>query len=257
MNRVKTVMMRDIEELWKGIPFKVILMLFFLILAGLIILLTINLNDLYNEIQTLEQNIMESIIKDVTNQYIIPIPVYFLTMMPFIIFVWIFLDVGKEKASGNLETLLATPLKPIDIVLGKSLAIFIPCLIISVISSIILILAMNLGISIMLAQPVFIISLPSIVSSFVLNPLLFFAFILLTTILSLVKNPEVAIIPSFPLGFGLIIGVSIGLGLQAINLGSWTFTFYNLCLTLLLWLINVILFPSLKKETIILSAKIG
>ncbi len=259
MKRTTIVMFRDLKELWKSVAFKVMILVFFLLMIGANIVVTISINNIYNEVKMLDSSTVVKIMEDVLTKFGIVIPLYFLTMIPFIVFVWVFVYaiMGKEKASGNLETLLATPLRPMAIAFGKSFAIFIPGLIISIVLSLLAILSLNIITGIIVSSVIVVIPLPAIVTCLVVNPIQFLAFIMLTNILALAKNPDIAIIPSFPLGFGLMLGIPIGLGLEVIDLGSWTFILYYSLGALVMWVITAILFGLLDKEKIILSGRNG
>ncbi len=257
MSVIKTIMNRDLRELWRSIPFKIMLLVFFLLVVGALIITSIILSNIYSEINMLDNSTITNIMKDILSHFVIAVPIYFLSMLPYIVFVWVFLYVimGKEKSSGNIETLLATPLSPIALVIGKSLAIFIPGLLISIVSTLLLTLFLNTITSIMISSIIVVIPMPILITSLVVNSVIFFAFIILTNVLAFIKNPDIAIIPSFLLGFGIMIGIPIGLGLEVFDIGSWIFTLYYSAGCLLLWLIIIISFHFLEKERIILSSK--
>ena len=68
---------------------------------------------------------------------------YFLPLTVLITFIWAFssLPIVKEKVNGNIASLMATTLTPREILWGKSLAIFIPGYVITVISTMIVLVA--------------------------------------------------------------------------------------------------------------------
>ncbi|HSW58899.1 MAG TPA: hypothetical protein VLH15_10875, partial [Dehalococcoidales bacterium] len=77
---------------------------------------------------------------------IISLVAYFLPFLIIMAFTWGFasLPVIKEKINGNIECLLATPISPGAIWMGKCLAIFLPGFAIAVISTLIVLLVINL-----------------------------------------------------------------------------------------------------------------
>ncbi len=259
MKRMHIVMSRDLKELRKSVAFKVMMLVFILLMIGASIIAILSLNDAYSKISNLAPNIIREVMEQVVTSYAIPVPAYFLTMLPFIVFVWVFVYaiMGKEKASGNLETLLATPLSPKSIAFGKSVAIFLPGMVITVVSYLFVVWALNIASSVLMSEVMIVFPLPVLVTCLVTNPLMFLAFILLTNILALFKSPDIAIIPSFPIGFGLMLGIRIGLGLEVIDMASWAFTLYYSLGALAMWLLTVFMFRFLDKEKIVLSGKSG
>jgi len=167
---------------------------------------------------------------------------------------WATDPIAKEKAKGPIESLLATPLTARAVWIGKSLAIFLPAYIIGLITTLIIILAMNFA-SILPATGHFVLPLPEAFTSFLFLPLLMFALISLGVLASLITNPVV--------GQTIIIFVGVLL-LQVVGqvggrfwwlLASWDYALYNLAGAALLGMIAFYLSRSLSKERIILSSK--
>ncbi len=179
---------------------------------------------------------------------------YFLPLSVLMTFIWAFanLTIIKEKADGNVESLLATPLSPKEIWIGKSMAIFLPGFAISVISTLIILLAVNF-IVIVPSTGSFVLPLPLILVSFLINPMLFLALLLFIVLFSLANNPDIAIAPSFLIGFGLMIGIPLGMATGVINLVSWPFLFWCLGAAIIFWAIDIGLYRLLTKEKIVLS----
>jgi ABC-type transport system involved in multi-copper enzyme maturation permease subunit len=179
---------------------------------------------------------------------------YFLPLSVLMAFIWAFanLTIIKEKADGNVESLLATPMSPKEIWIGKSLAIFLPGYAISVVSTLIILLAVNFFVIIPAAGN-FVLPLPSVLIGFFINPLLFLALLLFIVLFSLANNPDIAIAPSFLIGFGLMIGIPLGVATGAINLVSWLFLFWCLGGTIIFWAIDLGFYCLLTKENIVLS----
>jgi ABC-type Na+ efflux pump permease subunit len=189
-------------------------------------------------------------------ELIICLVAYFLPLLVLIAFIWTFasLPIIKEKINGNIECLLATPLNPRALWAGKSLAIFLPGFGISVIATLLVVLAVNLTV----INPVagyFVLPAPIMITSFIVNPLLFFGLLAFIVLFSLASNPDIAIAPSFIIGFGLMMGLPIGIATGAINLASWTFTLWYLAGTVIAWAVVGYFSRLLSKENIVLSSK--
>ena len=182
--------------------------------------------------------------------------VYFIPLFVLISFIWAFasLPITKEKVNGNIESLLVTPLSPKAIWMGKGLAIFLPGFVIAVVSTLVVVLAVNFA-AIIPATGIFFLPAPVLLTGFLFNPLLFFGLLSFIVLFSLVSNPETAIAPSFLLGFGLMIGVPLGVATGAINLASWSFSLWYLAGAIVTWAVVCYLSRLLTKENIVLSSK--
>jgi ABC-type Na+ efflux pump permease subunit len=187
---------------------------------------------------------------------IIGLVAYFLPLFVLITFIWAFssFQVIAEKANGNIECLLATPLSPMALWIGKGLAIFLPSYILSVIASCIMLLAVNLA-AVLPGWDTFILPGPALVNGLVVNPLLFFGMLLFIVLFSLANNPDVAIAPSFLIGFGLMIAMPVGLMTGTIDINSWSFVLWYLGGTVIAWAIVLCLTRLLTRQTIVLSSK--
>lgn len=191
-------------------------------------------------------------------EFIMGLIIYFLTLSILMSFIWAFanLPVTREKVNGNIESLLATPLSPKAVWMGKSLAIFMPGFAISVISTLVVALAVNFA-AITPATGYFVLPAPVLLTSFLINPLLFFGLLSFIILLSLANNPDIALMPSFLVGFGLIIGIPLGVATGVIDLASWSFTLWYLAGAIVIWAVVGYLSRLLTKENIVLSSKGG
>jgi hypothetical protein len=63
--------------------------------------------------------------------------------------------------------------------------------------------------------------------------------------------------PSFLVGFGLIIGIPLGVATGVIDLASWSFTLWYLAGAIVIWAVVGYLSRLLTKENIVLSSKGG
>jgi len=189
-------------------------------------------------------------------ELIVGLIAYFLPLTVLMAFIWAFssLPVVKEKVNGNIASLMATTLTPREIWWGKSLAIFIPGYVISIISTMIVLLAVNLSV-IVPATGDFLLPLPLFIVSLILNPLLLLGLLLFIILFSLANNPDIAITPSFLIGFGLMMGIPLGMASGAINLASWSFSLWYLAGVIIVWIAIFFLTRILTKENIVLSAK--
>ena len=189
-------------------------------------------------------------------ELIISLVAYFLPFLILMAFIWAFatLPIVKEKINGNIECLLATPLNPGALWMGKCLAIFLPGFVISVISTLLVLLVVNL-ITIYPATGDFVLPVPAMLTSFITNPLLLFGLLAFIVLFSLASNPDIAIAPSFIVGFGLMMGLPIGIATGAINLVSWTFAIWYFVSMAIVWAVVGYLSRLLSKENIVLSSK--
>ena len=181
---------------------------------------------------------------------------YFMPLLILISFIWSFatLPVTKEKVNGNIECLLATPLTPRALWLGKCLAVFLPGYIISVSAALVVLLAVNLFAIVPAAGHV-VLPLPAMLTGFIINPLLFFALLAFMVLFAIASNPEIAAAPSFILGFGLMMGLPTGLATGAVDPASWNFALWYLVGTAFVLVIVGLCSRLLTRQNIVLSGK--
>ncbi|MBN1409628.1 MAG: ABC transporter permease [Spirochaetales bacterium] len=243
---------RDSRELWESIAFKSLAVIFAVLTIGIGIGTGFIMNDIVIRTKDIpgEFSIL-SIMNIVTGN-----AVYFASFLPLIFFIWIFGInlLTREKANGTLETLLATPLRPAALIAGKAFTVFLPAFIISCLSSLIIFFA-NMITAGILTQETVTLPFPIWVTCLAVNPLLFLGLTVLIIMLSFLVNPDAGILLSFPVGFGLMIGVPILQGTGITELSSPLFLLMHLALAILLWIIVLILFPFTVKEKIVLSGK--
>lgn len=182
---------------------------------------------------------------------------YFTSLLPFLALLWVFAGaiLMKEKASGHLETLLATPLSTRTLWLAKTSAIVLPGLFMAGVSSALIVIAAAVAVHIRPDAAVFAFPPPLLIVCGLGNPLLFSGLGALTVILSMRAGPDVAIVPSFVLGFGLMAAVPAGTVVQIIDLSSWVFASGYLGAAVLEWIAVFILARGLSKERIVLSSR--
>ncbi len=163
-----------------------------------------------------------------------------------------FTSMIKEKSRGNIQSLLATPLKLRDIWIGKSLAIFIPGLILGELLTFIALIAVN-----------YIYFVPTIgflfnpwiaVTCFIVFPVMYLCFGLLVYFMGLTGKPNNAnIIALVFLPLFVNIVVQLPLRTSFMDFTSWPFTLANAILALVIAIIVIILQSRISKEKVVLS----
>jgi ABC-type transport system involved in multi-copper enzyme maturation permease subunit len=249
LRRISIVLHRDFRELRQTGAFLIISILFAIITVAASVIIIVVL---------WKQGLPDKGIAGPMLELIIGIIAYFLPLFIIMTFIWAFanLTIIKEKVNGSIESLLATPLSPGEIWIAKSMAIFLPGYVMSVTSTLIILLAVNFFV-IFPATGSFTLPAPLLLISFLINPLLFLALLLFIVLFSLANNPDIAIAPSFLVGFGLMIGIPLGVATGAIDLVSWSFALWSLGGAILFLAIDCGLYHMLTKENIVLSSKGG
>jgi ABC-2 type transport system permease protein len=162
-----------------------------------------------------------------------------------------FQSLVREKTRGNIQALLATPLTPADLWLGKTLAVFAPGFVFAVIMTIAVFIVIN---SIYFIPEIGVVLTPGmLVSSLVVVPLVYFALMLLVHEIGISARPVTANILA-QLFLPVVITLMINLVTRnVINAGSWLFTVVLLGLALLIGVFVLVLRSKLTVEKIILS----
>lgn len=157
----------------------------------------------------------------------------------------------REKSRGNIESLLATPLKIKDIWIAKGLAVFVPGLVMGEILTLIVLIAVN-----------YIYFVPSIgflfnpwiaVSSFIAVPLIYLCLGLLVQLIGLTDKPATGNVIAqifLPIIMTLMINLMIR---HILDATSWTFTLANLGVAAAIAITIIFLQPRLTRERIVLS----
>jgi ABC-2 type transport system permease protein len=247
MSAISIILKRDFRELRRTNAFRILVIFSAVIAVG---------GAAGSSIALSGQNWPGEEVAHAVMEMIISLFVYFLPLIIIITFIWASgsLSVTKEKVNGNIQCLLATPLNPGAIWIGKSLAIFLPGYSISLVVTLIVLLAVNFAAAVP-ATGGFILPAPVLLTGFLFNPLLFFGLLAFIILFSLVNNPDIALAPSFLLGFGLMIGIPVGLATGLINLASWSFALWYLAGTAIAWIIVLFLSRLLTRQNIVLSSK--
>ncbi len=247
MNRIRIVMRRDYREHRQAAGFRIMLIIMAAVTVAAAAGISIAL--------ALQSWTGDPEARPILGLFI-GLVLYFLPLFILLAFIWAFgnLPVTREKANGNIDALMASPVSPRELWLGKSLAIYIPAYIIAFVAAVIVVLVINLGV-LLPAGAGFVLPLPALALGLVMNPLLFLALLLFMQLFALTNNPDIAMAPSFILGFGLMMGMPVGLGMGWFDILSWSFALWYLLGTAVL-LGAVLLFSlALTRQNIVLSSK--
>ena len=181
---------------------------------------------------------------------------YFLPLFIVFAFTWAFTGeaIAREKVAGITECLLATPLDPKLLWLGKSLAIFLPAYGLAILGSLVVAITINVA-AVVPALGVFVLPPAAMVTGLVLNPLFFFALHSFSVLFALARNPDIAAVPAILVAFVLMHGVPLGLGMEIFDFAAWSFAGWYLGATVAAWAVVLSLSGMLKKERIVLSAR--
>jgi len=165
--------------------------------------------------------------------------------------VFAFQSITKEKSRGNIESLMATPLSVKDIWIAKSLAVFIPGMVLGEILTIAALLAVN-----------YIYFVPKVgfiytywigLSSFLAVPLVYLCLILLAHLIGLTGKPATGNVVGqvfLPVVLTLMINLTVR---HILDATSWPFTLVNFGLAAIIAFIVIFLQPRITRERIVLS----
>jgi ABC-type Na+ efflux pump permease subunit len=163
----------------------------------------------------------------------------------------IFQTLVREKARGNLNALLATPLKITDIWIGKTLALFLPGLALGILLT---------GLSLVIINMIyfvpgigFLFSLEMALGSLVAVPLMFLFFGMLIHLIGMTGKASTGNVIA-QVFLPVIANVMIQLGVRSsIGAGSWQFAALNLGIALLIGIFLLAFRSRLIRENIVLS----
>lgn len=162
-----------------------------------------------------------------------------------------FQSLTREKSRGNIQALLATPLAPRDIWLGKSLAVFLPGFVFAVVMTIAAFLVLNF--MYFVPKIGFFLTPWMLISNLVAVPLVYLVLMLLVHEIGLVGKPATANIIT-QIFLPVMIALMINLAVRGVlNAGSWLFTISLVGLALVIGIFVLKLRSTLTVERIILS----
>ena len=165
--------------------------------------------------------------------------------------VFAFQSMTKEKSRGNIESLMATPLGVKDIWIAKSLAVFIPGMVLGEILTLAALLAVN-----------YIYFVPRIgfiythwigLASFLAVPLIYLCLSFLVHLIGLTGKPatgNVVVQVFLPITLTLMINLMLR---HILDAASWPFTLANFGIAAVITVIVIFLQPRITRERIILS----
>ncbi len=249
MKSLRVVIQNDLSDILASRSFIVVGSIILVIVIAAAVAIPIGLGGLLSGTSSYEdiRPLLELFMGLIANY--IPLIVLFSSMAT-----WATEPLAKEKARGNIESLLATPLSARGVWMGKTLAIFIPAYVMGFVSTWIVILSVNLA-AILPATGHFVFPVPEALTSFIFLPLLMFALIALGIIFSLITNPVIGQTIIIFTGV-LLLQVVAQVGARIIwLLPSWDYALYNLAGAGLLGIIAAYFSRYLEKERIILSSK--
>ncbi len=157
----------------------------------------------------------------------------------------------REKARGNIQALLATPVSPHEMWLGKSLAVFLPGLVFTIILTIAAFLVLNL--IYFTGDTGFVFTFWMFISNLLAVPLLYLAVTMFVHIVGLVGKPVTANVTGqifLPLMANVMIQLAVRTSLSA---DSWLFALILLGTTAVIAIGMLLMYRNLKSETIMLS----
>ncbi len=256
-SRVAAVCGRELGELRKSPAFAVIVAVFGALVVGISVGTGLLLRSVLRQTTGLDAPAIDEIVRGVVGGFLVENSFYAVTMLPYSLIIWVFASalVMREKLTGNLETLLATPLGLSEIWLGKTLALAAVSTGIGWLCGALSLVSAHAIVAVALSRFVLLVSAPAAVAAVLLNPLFFSGMCALIILIALVKDADASLLPSFLIGMGAMIGLPVAIGTGAIVIGSWIFCLYQLSAAGALWLAVIVLLLRSKKEQIVLSAR--
>jgi len=162
-----------------------------------------------------------------------------------------FQSMVREKTRGNLQALLAAPVKPKDIWIGKSLSIFVPGTIFGITVAVLVLVVIN--IVYFLPDTGFVFNPWIALSSFVGVPLVYLMLGLLVHLVGLTSraaNGNAIAQVFLPVMVNVFIQISVQ---NIVDAGSWLFLVLNIGLAVVIGSIVIGLRKRLTAENIVLS----
>lgn len=256
-SRVLTVCRRDIRLLTNGPAFAAVCVLFALLAAGTVVGARLLLSQVLRETAGLDPLAADAVVTAVVGGVLVENALYALTLLPFPLTVWIWAAplVMHDKVTGNLETLLATPLSLRELWAGKTLTLTAAASGIGLAAGAVALSGSHIAVLLGLSRAVLLVPAPALVASVLLNPLLFSGMCALIVMLAIAKDADSSILPSFLIGMGAMIGVPAGIGTGVIRIGTWRFCLYQAAAAAALWAATAAFAASVKKETVVRSSR--
>jgi len=146
----------------------------------------------------------------------------FVILIPFLTLIWAFAGplMTAERSSGKLPTLLATPLSPRELWYGKTMALYGASLCLAVVSIALSIGSGAVAAPFVVSRLVISISAVTVVLVAVVMPIIFLGVAALTIGIAMISDPDAALIPSFLVGFLIMLGLPVLLFSGAMGVDS-------------------------------------
>lgn len=162
--------------------------------------------------------------------------------------VFAFQSMTREKARGNIRALLATPLGPGDIWLGKSLGVFLTGLTFAVVMTLGALFAINY--IYLVPDMGFIVTLWMVISNFISVPLVYLVLTMLVHMIGLAGKPGTGNVIAqvfLPVMIALMINLAVR---DIVSAGSWLFAVILLGIAAAISIIIQMVRPKLTTERI-------
>jgi hypothetical protein len=163
----------------------------------------------------------------------------------------LFQTMVKEKTRGNITALLATPLKATDVWVGKSLSIFLPGMVFSILMTVLTLVIVN--VIFFLPDIGFICNWQMLVNSLVGIPLIYLFFGLLAHLVGFIARPATGNVIAqvfLPVLANIVIQLAVH---HVMGANSWQFLAMNFGIAIVIGAIVLALRRQLITEKIILS----
>ena len=226
MHRIAVVYRRDVGRLLRNSAFRILAVVHGALSVGAGVGIGIALTRVSRRITAAGAPDATAIMRELVGA-IVPGMAGLLTVcLAYLILCWVLAGplMTEEKASGTLASLLATPLEPFELWVGKSLAVFVPGTVMALAGYVVLVGGAEIWASIATRASLLVVPSAALVGGLFGAPLLLLELILLTVWCAIALSPDAAVIPSLFLGFAILAGVPLGGQLWNLRFDSWSVT---------------------------------
>jgi ABC-2 type transport system permease protein len=155
-----------------------------------------------------------------------------------------------EKARRTLESLLATPASLRQVWVGKSLAIFMPSVVVAILVVVISIIALNIVVIIPKTGGFLLPGVLPVVTGLLIIPAVTFGLVMIVSVLQLImSNPRIGNFAFIGFFFGFYMLTITGVS------SSWDFILIYLVVIAVLIVVNILLSRLFTKDRVVLSSK--
>ena len=225
MYRVIAVYRRDIAEIVRSTVFRVVVALYGAVALGCAVTIGVALARFASRLESAGAPDPAEILRMLIPNLVLGMGGILAVSIAYLMPIWVFgsTQMTREKASRTVESVLATPLTPIEFWLGKSLALFVPGTIMALFGSAAFVLVPQAWASVATGSSLLMLPAPVALTLFLATPVAYLWMALLTTGVSMALGPDAAIAPSLLLGFASMIGIPIAAALQTVRFDTWNF----------------------------------